>query len=404
MLLQSLLRPVLTPIMRGIFDAAQSVSAAWSPLSLWPDGILSPGMWISPRDLTSQWQDSAGTTPVSVPGTVADSSNPVGLAYDLRAGTPVLGPQLITGTPAWMQANWTDNGGRSYASDGSGYLQFAGVTPGASYEVTFDIADYVTGGFCVNLKTAWDAILSAAGSYSYIVVDATNISFYASGLTATINNLSVKEVPGNHMLQSTSAARPLMSARVNLLTYTEDFSNAVWGTYVFSGSPTLVKTPDYATAPDASMTACRVQCDAMGGNGVVLYQAPVIAGTYPKSVWIKSNTGSDQVITITAAEPSAKITVTSTWARYSCAANIGPHYAFQVGVYLPDGTDSSCDILIWHPQVELGTTATDYQSVPGNGSTYATDFPIFQLYDGVDDGMATAAFSAGTLTDARWIA
>jgi hypothetical protein len=38
-----------------------------------------------------------------------------------------------------------------------------------------------------------------------------------------------------------------------------------------------------------------------------------------------------------------------------------------------------------------------------NGSTYATDFPIFQLYDGVDDGMATAAFSAGTLITA-WTA
>ena len=55
---------------------------------------------------------------------------------------------------------------------------------------------------------------------------------------------------------------------------------------------------------------------------------------------------------------------------------------------------------IWHPQLQIGTTATDYQSVPGDGSTYATDFPIAQLYDGVDDGMATAAFTAGTLTSA----
>ena len=52
---------------------------------------------------------------------------------------------------------------------------------------------------------------------------------------------------------------------------------------------------------------------------------------------------------------------------------------------------------MWHPQLEVGTTATPYQSVPGNGSTYATDFPIFQKYDGVDDGMATAAFTAGAL-------
>jgi hypothetical protein len=120
MLLQSLLRPVLTPLMRGMFDAPIASSAAWSPLSLWPDGILSPGMWISPRDLTSEWQDYTGTTPVVTPGTVADSANPVGLALDIRAGATVL----------------TD--------------------------------------------------------------------------------------PGNHMLQSTSAARPLMSARVNLLTKTED--------------------------------------------------------------------------------------------------------------------------------------------------------------------------------------
>ena len=80
MLLQSLLRPVLTPLMRGMFDAPIASSAAWSPLALWPDGIATPGMWISPRDLTSEWADYTGTTPVVTPGTVADSSNPVGLA------------------------------------------------------------------------------------------------------------------------------------------------------------------------------------------------------------------------------------------------------------------------------------------------------------------------------------
>jgi hypothetical protein len=36
----------------------------------------------------------------------------------------------------------------------------------------------------------------------------------------------------------------------------------------------------------------------------------------------------------------------------------------------------------------------------GPGDTYdATGYPIFQKYDGVDDGMATAAFTAGTLID-----
>jgi hypothetical protein len=69
-----------------------------------------------------------------------------------------------------------------------------------------------------------------------------NVFFYpASGATrATIDNISVREIPGNHMLQSTSAARPLESARVNLLTYTEDFGNAVWTKELVTGSATTI--------------------------------------------------------------------------------------------------------------------------------------------------------------------
>jgi hypothetical protein len=299
MLLQSLLRPVLTPIMRGIFDPAQSVSAAWSPLSLWPDGILSPGMWISPRDLTSQWQDSAGTTPVATPGTVADSANPVGLALDIRAGATVL----------------TD--------------------------------------------------------------------------------------PGNHMLQSTSAARPLMSARVNQLTYTEDFSNGVWLTLVY-GSGTVAITPNYSLAPDGTTTACRLLATASGGpdGGTLLVSGIVGNGTpYTRSVYIKSNTGIAQTISICAGiGAEGLITVPSSgWVRFDVASS-AYSYTWNLGLYRPEGTDAICDISIWHPQLEPGSAATDYQSVLGNGYPYtSTGFPIAQKHDGVDDGMATAAFAAGTL-------
>jgi hypothetical protein len=74
MLLQSLLRPVLTPIMRGIFDPALCVNAtgsAWSPADL-----TSLVAWYDPSDLTTLFQDSAGTTPVTAAG------QPVGLILD----------------------------------------------------------------------------------------------------------------------------------------------------------------------------------------------------------------------------------------------------------------------------------------------------------------------------------
>jgi hypothetical protein len=74
MLLQSLLRPVLTPLMRGMFDAPIASSVRLVPpvpLARWHQQRRACGS--APATLTSQWQDYAGTTPVATPGTVADS-------------------------------------------------------------------------------------------------------------------------------------------------------------------------------------------------------------------------------------------------------------------------------------------------------------------------------------------
>jgi hypothetical protein len=332
MLLQSLLRPVLTPIMRGIFDPAQSVSAAWSPMSLWPDGIASPGMWISPRDLTSQWQDHLGTTPVATPGTVADSSNPVGLALDIRAGATVL----------------TD--------------------------------------------------------------------------------------PGNHMLQSTSAARPLMSARVNLLTYTEDFSNAVWTAENTTVNPTN-KQSVKETATNTNHTvyyAAPILSEYSAGSKVSFQLAAKPEGqNYVTSVllqgagiWasvtvdLSTSTITQQLVAGGFAIESATATAgTGNLAGYTilefvvtssntssmdfpsiCLSDSGTFTPVVYGrnIYMGDPLKG---VRVAYAQVANGGGAS-YQPILTDGSSYSsTGFPIAQLYDGVDDGMATAAFSAGTLID-----
>lgn len=278
MLLQSLLRPVLTPIMRGVFDAFGSSAPAWSPLSLWPDGIDSPGMWISPRTLTSEWQDYTGTTPVSVPGTVADASNPVGLALDIRAGATVL----------------TD--------------------------------------------------------------------------------------PGNHMLQSTSSARPLMSARVNLLTYTEDFANGYWL------NATATVTPNYGTAPDGTQTSTRLVFP--GANNAIL-KVNILAANVPStaSCWVKGPVG--ETLQFDASLGAGNlVTLTGAWQRATC-----PHAAgqsFVIGTY---AGATARDVEVWHPQFELGLDATTYQRVTTD-SDYDGDpakFPYKEQFDGVDDFQVTAS-------------
>lgn len=55
----------------------KAISAAWSPADL-----TALAAWYDPSDLSTMFNDSAGTTPVATPGTVADSANPVGLIQD----------------------------------------------------------------------------------------------------------------------------------------------------------------------------------------------------------------------------------------------------------------------------------------------------------------------------------
>jgi len=164
---------------------ASSVARAWSPLSLWPDGISSAGMWISPRDLTSQWQDYTGTTPVVTPGTVADSSNPVGLALDIRAGAPeVLGPDVVTngdfaaGSTGWtLETDWSISGGQAHVTNASNIwaIYQAGLTPGKTYLISFTITSLSAGGltpYCGdNLR---DINANTVGTHTAIMVCGSN--------------------------------------------------------------------------------------------------------------------------------------------------------------------------------------------------------------------------------------
>ena len=197
--------------------------ARWSPLALWPDGIATPGMWISPRTLTSEWQDYTGTTPVVTPGTVADSSNPVGLALDIRAGAlTTRGPELVVNggcdtDTAWSKsAGVTISGGTANWTAASSAPLYQGVgTVGSFVEITFTVISCSSGGFSAMGNGTVGPVRSTPGTYSdrVMVIGGPNVGiFSAASTTGSIDNISVREIPGNHMLQSTSAARPLESA------------------------------------------------------------------------------------------------------------------------------------------------------------------------------------------------
>lgn len=379
----------------------------WSPLALWPDGIDSPGMWISPRTLTSEWQDYTGTTPVVEPGTVADSSNPVGLALDIRAGAPeVLGPELVT--DGWAQGYQTPaisvSGDRvSVTYDGGTYGRATSpivCVIGRQYRVSITlVSSGVPVRRAITTQSAgvvevaytdsttpgtWSAVFTATDTTLWVSLGLQGAS---AGQTGVFEGVTCKEVPGNHMLQSTSAARPLLSARVNLLNYSEDFSNAVWT------KAGCTPTNNYGVAPDGTTTAARLLFS--GANVLISQLLSAAIGTSNSGVWIKGVVGETVLVTVNAIDTPPLFTFTGAWQQYEISDSPNPVDRLVISTYL---SATARDVLVWHPQISIGTTALPYQPILTDGSSYSsTGFPIAQLYDGVDDGMATAAFSAGTL-------
>jgi len=441
------LRNPVSRVVRAIGECGWS--RPWTPRKLWPNGINSPCMWSSPRLLTAEWADSAGTTPVATPGTVADASNPVGLALDIRAGNPPpLGAELVTngdfsnGATGWtVDSGWEVSGGQASASGITTpevYLTapLVSVVVGKRYALSITVLA-VTGGYAQCY--AWGGADNVAALFN-IASPGTYTTFFTATTTeatpyyaaknvgyVSVGTVSVREIPGLDMLQSTSAARPLMSARGNLLTYTEDFVSFGWRNFNSGMTITTGQTdPDggttavlltataalnwhgfdalnyFSSIGDNTFRVCikpnglryffaatgSLQVSELNERGVCFdltgAGSVVRLGTLSTSATIELDASGYYIITINSSQSSGGIAYgasnSTTWDEFTGDGTSGFYFAF------PDlRVTGSAD------------TLPLYQSVPGDGSTYATAFPTYQKYDGTDDGMATAAFAAGTL-------
>jgi len=182
------------------------------------------GAWYDPSDMSTMFQDSGGTTPVTASG------QPVGLMLDKRLPK---GPELISNgdfssldfpvgfvAPAGVTAAIVD--GRlevtQTAGGGTGMAYIAIPTViGQSYQVKFDFLKAGGGRFYIG------GSVGAGAQYTSYVLDAqriyvatsttTYLSFGEpsnSGNPQRYDNLSFREIPGNHRSQPTTAARPTL--------------------------------------------------------------------------------------------------------------------------------------------------------------------------------------------------
>jgi len=210
---------------------------------------------------------------------------------------------------------------------------------------------------------------------------------------------------GNHATQATAGSRPTygrhpVGGRRNLLTWTEDFSNAAWGKIVGGTGILPIVTLNAGADPDGGNTAIRVQLNA-GSNGASDYSLlRQTDGSWPsgrRSIYIKSNTGANQTVALVATNNLTKIVATPTWQRLSDAVDAAGPTQFDISVGGTASTPATADVLVWHPQRDIGAI-TAYQKVTtAFDVTEAGKADCYYLaFDGSDDSLATSAFAWGS--------
>ena len=201
---------------------ASNGARAYSPRVLFTQG--QQGAWYDPSDLSTLFQDAAGTIPVTGTG------QPVGLMLDKRLGL-VRGPELApdpsfdTGT-GWLLAKPSSgstviSGGalRITTADGS-YAAATrngatNITAGKYYEYVVEILSVTTGSVVLALGGANSETLGSVGVFRGVILATSTavieVKRSNSGVPATVvvGSVSVRELPGNHAAQPTAASRPI---------------------------------------------------------------------------------------------------------------------------------------------------------------------------------------------------
>ena len=330
---------------------------AFSPSTLYSSG--SQGIWLDPSDLSTMFSDRAGTTPVTTPGTV------VGLRLDKSKGL-TLGAELVTnGDFAAGSTGWTEalNGTISYASQtmlatgttgNTGVYRDVTVVANKSYKVAWRqvsgtnnrINAYDGAGFGTSLYNNV-ANFNVAGDYTAVVrPSSTVIRIYAhtqTGGVAEFDNISVRELAGNHAVAPTDAARP------------------IYGVEPKGGRRNLLLATNTLATQSLTVTAV-AHTLAFTGTGTVTLSGASTAGPLV-------GTGAGNRVSLTFTPTAASLTLT-----VSGSVTLG--------------------------QLELGSSATAYQTVVTvyNITESGVATCHYVQFDGSDDSMSTAAIDF-TATD-----
>jgi len=250
-------------------------------------------------------------------------------------------------------------------------------------------------GFGVSEQFSPDSLFSAGeqGAW-YDPSDLTTLFQDSAGGTPVtaveqpVGRMLDKSGRGNHATQSTSTSRPVLRARYNLYTHSENLNQTSSGTWVNISSTVTLNS---GTAPDNTNTANRLQGTA---SNWFVAQTPAVGtgASHIVSMYVKSNTGSPQTFRLFAnggGAFSGNFTATTDWQRFTFTFTPGTATS-QCGISR-DSSGNTADLLVWGAQLittnslpsntyQRIVTATDYNS---------SGFLPYLAFDGTDDSLLT---------------
>jgi hypothetical protein len=248
----------------------------------------------------------------------------------------------------------------------------------------------------------------------------------ASGNTFTVDNISVKELPGNHAVQATTANRPIygihpVGGRRNLLVRTEEFENAVWAKSNSTITANTSVAPDGTTTADTLFWATSTAPQVTTATAVTIPAgSPVTLSGYAKAgtkssfrliLFTDGSNYAEVAFNISAgtagtpavagtrytAASASIVNVGNGWYRCSISASTNTLTTVYSWLRADTAVGSGDSILIWGAQLETGSTATAYQRVTDqyNVTEAGVSSVSYLFFDGVNDSLATSTITPG---------
>ena len=163
--------------------------------------------------------------------------------------------------------------------------------------------------------------------------------------------------------------------RTNLVSYSQDFTNAYWSKTNQGVGSNAVITPNYTTSPDGTNNAFRLQCNLNGGTTsndrswmIASFTAPA---TSTLSIWIKLNSAGTKTFVFSDAGGGTKTISGTDWQRID-GTFVGAAGQFRIGL-IGGSTSDTLDCSIWGAQAESGSYPTSYIPTTSSSATRVAD-------------------------------